>query len=217
LFWWERGRGLIEADTLARRHRHACDRWRSSSVGFRSATATKVGLKKAPQLRGFQDLKFAMTRWIAVSSGPDAGKILRGNIRPCRATASRVFTSINSLRLERWGHTPAEPQGLRVTSRSLIVPDSQQMLWPPLPVPASMLRVSVLFLHHLLCPLSASRETRTTLEWFEANPMPPQRIRAETATCRSCRSSGRTKVYRVPTTFACGKSPTAGKLAGKPH
>jgi hypothetical protein len=40
------------------------------------------------------------------------------------------------------GLSPAEPQGPRVRSRISAVPDSQQMVWPPLPVPASMLRVS---------------------------------------------------------------------------
>ena len=177
---------------------HAVHRW-----GFGQRLRPKSAQKKAPQERGFQDLKFAMTRWIAVSSGPDAGKNPSRKHSPLSRPASRVFTSINSLRLERWGPTPAEPQGLRVSSRSLIVPDSQQMLWPPLPVPASMLRVSVLSLHHLLCALSASGETRTALERFKANPMPLRRFRAETATCRRCRSSGVAKVYRVPTTFAC--------------
>src|ERR1043166_1445775 len=76
----------------------------------------KLEVLKAPQLRGFQDLKFAMTRWIAVSL-----RIARAT-HPSRKhsplfapSTSRVFTSINSLRLERWGHTPAEPQGLRVS------------------------------------------------------------------------------------------------------
>ena len=94
-----------------------------------------------------------MTRWNRCQLRPGAGKNSLLKIALHCAPACRVFTSIKCLSAGTLGLcAPAEPQGLRVIHALSSFRTAQQMVWPPLPVPASMLRVSIsLSSRSLLC------------------------------------------------------------------
>lgn len=84
---------------------------------------------------------------------PGAGKNPLLKNRPCRASACRVFTSIKCVSAGTLEPLPRLNLKARVSFTLCLVPDSQQIEWPPLPVPAS---ISV-FLSYPSIPLSARR------------------------------------------------------------
>ena len=109
-------------------------------------------------------------------------------------------------------------------SRLSVVPDSHQMVWPPLPVPASMLRVSTLIPPQLFatnpvtCPLPASTGEPKNCSQLQANPVPVHGCRVKTNTCGGVGELDGRKVYRLPTLLSCRLLPTTAAASDfQPH
>lgn len=129
------------------------------------------------------------------------------NHRPCRAWRASRLHELKSIPAGTLGLSPAEPRGRRVDARSVVVPDSQPMRWPPLPVPASILRVFLPYSSvSLYDPISGAVPVLT---WNQANPVPELRFLDRTGGCKTRDAWNGQQLYRVPTAVSCGLSATA--------
>jgi hypothetical protein len=128
--------------------------------GRREAQAVGRTAKKKPRFRGAHVLR-CLTRCIGCQLRPGAGKSFSAEkSAPTCASACRVFTDVKYFRLERWGSIPGRTSR-PACSFTLVLPfRTARNVWPPLPVPASMLRVSgpcISYLSRVRFPHQAGR------------------------------------------------------------
>jgi hypothetical protein len=88
--------------------------------------------------RGRQTTRLPTDPVVRCQLRPGAGKNPLLKNRPCRASACRVFTSIKCLSAGTLGLLPRLNLKAGVSFTLRVVPDSQQIEWPPLPVPAKI-------------------------------------------------------------------------------
>jgi hypothetical protein len=144
------------------------------------------------------------TRILRCQLRPGAGKSSLPKNRPLLRSGVSRLHGLNFLPGWNVGAIPGRTSRPACQFTPLVVPDSQQMVWPPLPVPASMLRVSSLISPNpVVCSLPASPGKPKFLPRTQANPVPVNGCREKTDTCGGVSECDGQKVYRVPTVLSC--------------
>ena len=151
--------------------------------GLSGARRLSACAKKSPAFAGLIVFKYDPVASLSAPAGRGQ-KFVAEKSPLLRLGVSRLHGLNSFYPAGTLGLPPAEPQGRRVHSRHSVVPDSQQMVWPPLPVPASMLRVSSLILQTLSrVRFPHHTESRKSLPRTQANPVPVHGCRGKTVTC----------------------------------
>ena len=170
------------------------------------------GQKKAPLARGSWSALHDPV-CVAVSSGRVRAKVRCGKSPLLHSGVSRLHGLNFHPGWNVGARFPGRTSRPACSFTPSLVPDSPQMVWPPLPVPAST-APSFFPCSSNACHLCASRITREgrNLVRSQANPVPVHGCHAKTGTCRTLPECDGEKVYRVPTYLSCRLLTTAAPI-----